>query len=307
MGTERLIDRVGRLKLDKVTRLVRRNRDDVEVPYEGAVQLRVGEVGAEDGIPKAPDQASGHVHGGEAQRRPPERGAVGPNGTRSSGRELLDIRGEQFVVEHLGADGAVAKDPDRGRVRIEAHQVLGQARYLEQEHVPGPPELSPRGDLSEHDRHGRAIADGQTAYLVRGARGDLPGDRAAPVVADEMDRAITEHSDELGDVFTKGRETVGADVGGLVAATVAAEIRCDDTILVRQGLELKLPAHGELWESVKKEGDGAVTTAVPPQLDPRGEEGLMLFRARRKLRQMVHAVSIAGAGAPRARDSGPLP
>lgn len=304
MGAERLIDRIGRLKLDEVTRLVRRNRDDVEVSDEGAIQPRVREVGAEDGIPKPPDQPSGHVYGGEAQRGPPERGAVGPDGAWSTRRELLDIRREQFVVEDLGSDGAVAKEPDRGRVRVETHEVLGQSWYLEQKYVPGASELLQRAELSEHNRHGRTIADGQAPQLVGKPRGDLPGDRAAPVVTDEMDWAVTEYGHELGDVFTKGGETVGAEVGGLVAATVAAEIWCDDSILVGERLKLKFPAYGELRKSVKEEHGGAVTAAVPPQLDPRREEGLMLFRARRKLRQMVHAASIAGANGPRAQDGG---
>ena len=104
----------------------------------------------------------------------------------------------------------------------------------------------------------RAVQHHEALGRLRLPRGEGPGHRAAPVVADD-DRALPpEVADEPQHVGRQQLELVAGHAFRLVALTVAAQVRRDDLEALGQGRDLAPPGVPELREAVQQHDERAL-------------------------------------------------
>lgn len=152
---------------------------------------------------------------------------------------------------------------------VAGEEPLRDGGDLEEEHVPALAQLRRGAQHGAEEGGGvRAVDDGEAADEGGEAGGGLPGDGAAPVMADEVGLGMTmaEGVDQRGDVGGEGGEVVAGL--GLVGQAVAAEVG-------GAGAEAAGGEAGEdlfeggpaLGEAVQKEDEGAVRRAAGGEVE----------------------------------------
>ena len=167
---------------------------------------------------------------------------------------------------------------------------LGEERELEEEDVRGAARLRERRELSPEEDRVRGVEDREPLDESRVEGGDAPGDRAAPVVADEVRPFVPEVPDEVRDVSREELHPVAADALRLLREVVAAEVGGDDAEAGRgERGDLVPPREPVLREAVQEEDEGPLARLDP--VEAQAADGL--FPVGPRLRHAAMLTSAA--------------
>lgn len=97
------------------------------------------------------------------------------------------------------------------------------------------------------------IQDHQAVHQVGKAHRERPGNRAAPVVANEDSPIGVELSDRRRDILHQLRDSVGGSPSRLVALVVTAQIEGDGEMIAAEFVQLVPPRVPELGKPVQEE------------------------------------------------------
>ena len=264
-----VVHALRRLVLDEVPCVLDQDHRRLVALGERAAQA-VGrsELAAEEAVLDSPEDERRRLDRGQPARAAgSERAAEGhpvPVDRRlcPPGPRERDAVGSQLVA---GPDAPSIRAADEGSGHdlgaVRGHAPLREPRELEKEDVPRPPQL---GRRAQH-RPGEILrwwaVEHHELLDQRGPeRGDAPGDRAAPVVADDDRPLAAERPDERGSVVDE-RPEVERPLELRLA--VAAQVGCDRPVAgAGQGGKLVPPRAPELGEAVQAEHERPVLRPV---------------------------------------------
>ena len=128
---------------------------------------------------------------------------------------------------------------------------------LEEQHVPGASTLRPGAGEHGLEHVGmRDVHDDETIERTRAADREGPGDRRAPVVADQQPAARAERVEQCRRVVDEVAHAIGVALDRPVAVAVAAQIGGDRVPAhLGQRLELVAPRKPTLGEAMQAERD----------------------------------------------------
>ena len=213
----------------------------------------------------------------------PQRGdRVGRRARPGQGPVVVDHRGHrpgahrsvavdaQDVGREAGALGRGRGDRLGGQpAAAGGEQPFGKPRHLERGDVPRAQPLPPAGEPVEQAGGMRHVEDDQPLDAPRMPEGGVPGDGAAPVVADQHRPSYPGGVDEARDVVDQVGQRIVLHGGRARRPAVTAKVRRPGPVAEPgEQRELVAPREGQLREAVQAEGQ---TPAGPARVDLEGQ------------------------------------